>query len=480
MKSPKLISVVMLTAGLGLSSIAMAEGLAQTAVTKANDIIDAVLEAYGGADALSDLTVVSMRSTGKNVAVGQSRKPGEPFDRNDTTGRNYIDYENKIFVSRTDGLGGGNQFDFGQTINGEDSYTINYIGEFATHVAEPDFNTTAGPFIRVTSALLVKQLQDRRHTSHWLGVDDVDGRPHDVITLVMDVGPGLSLYFDKESRMLSKAERILPPFGVVAYRYRDHKIVDGISFNTDFELLLNGAHNLSRYSSDIAINQARKGITDLPKGFRVDPAGSPDELTSNKVDEGVYLIGGGGAYSLFVEMEDFVLAAGATAGVAARIAELRKSIPEKPIRYALLTHHHNDHIPGAADYVATGSTLLTVAPNEAVVRAVSGVGQGKIEFIDGERTISDGKRDIEIRNIGPTPHAENLLVVYLPAEGIVFEADHFPLPLNGTLPPPSNNTRAFVEAVKDWDFDRLVGAHSPVVGSKSDLMGVVSGKLATR
>ncbi len=480
MKSGKLIPVVMLTMGFGLSSIAMSQGLAQTAVNNANEVIDAVLEAYGGAAAVSELKIVSMRSTGENVAVGQSRKPGEPFDRNDTSGSNYIDFENEIFVSRTDGLGGGNQFDFGQTINGEDSYTTSYIGKFTTRVAEPDFNATAGPFVRITSALLVKQLQERRNTSHWLGVEDVDGRPHDVITLVMQVGPGLSLYFDQQTRMLNKAERILPPFGVVAYRYRNHKAIEGISFNTDFELLLNGAHNLSRRNSGIAVNQAQEGITDIPKGLRIDEPRVPDELTSNKLDEGVYLIGGGGAYSLFVEMEDYVFAAGATAGAAARIEKMRKSIPEKPVRYALLTHHHNDHIPGAADYVAAESTLLTVTANEAVVRAIAGVDKAKMEFIDGKRTISDGERDIEIRNIGPTPHAENLLVVYLPAEGILFEADHFPLPLNGTLPPPSNNTRAFVEAVENWDFDRLVGAHSPAVASKSDLMGAVSGKLASR
>ena len=101
------------------------------------------------------------------------------------------------------------------------------------------------------------------------------------------------------------------------------------------------------------------------------------------------------------------------------------------------------------------------------------------EVIDGARTLSDGNRRIEIRNIGPSPHAENLLVVFLPGEGIVFEADHFSMPLNGTLPAPSNTARAPASAVTSWDFE-LIGPHSPAIASKSDLLQTVSTHLTSR
>jgi glyoxylase-like metal-dependent hydrolase (beta-lactamase superfamily II) len=272
----------------------------------------------------------------------------------------------------------------------------------------------------------------------------------------------------------------LPPFGSVGYRFRDHKMIGGILFNHSFELLVNDVNNLNRVNSNIVVNEAQEGAAKVPAGYRVDKAQVPDELSSNKIDEGVYLIGGGGAYTLFVEMQDYVFAAGATGGAADRIAELRKSVPKKPIRYALITHHHNDHIPGSADFSAAGATLVTVAANESVVQAAAGSEIAKLEFVEGVRRFDDGNRAIEVRNIGPTPHAQNLLVVYLPKEGIVFEADHFSLPFNGTLPPSSNNTRAFASAVNDWDFTRLMGAHSPAIASKADLLNVVSGELTAR
>lgn len=101
-------------------------------------------------------------------------------------------------------------------------------------------------------------------------------------------------------------------------------------------------------------------------------------------------------------MKDYVFAAGATGGAADR--------------YGLITHHHNDHIPGSADYSAAGATLLTVAANKSVVQAAAGSETAKLEFVEGGRKFDDGNRAFEVRNIGPTPHAENLLVVYRPVK----------------------------------------------------------------
>ena len=85
--------------------------------------------------------------------------------------------------------------------------------------------------MRVTPALLVKQLMERRQTSHWLGEVEFDGRAHDVITLVMEVGPALALYIDQDTHMLTRMECVLPPFGQVEYRFLDYTMIDGIAFN---------------------------------------------------------------------------------------------------------------------------------------------------------------------------------------------------------------------------------------------------------
>jgi len=439
------------------------------------EIIDAALEAHGGAENLANLNSLVQESHFVNYANGQSRRPGPPWDKGEQENFNAIDFEQGIFINRNTGVGGGFEFDGGNIINGEDSWQLNYRAGTAAPIAEPDLNTTSGPFIRVTPALLMKQLQARRQVSNWLGVTDYNGRPHDVVTLIMEVGPGLSLYFDQETHMLNRMERVLPPFGQVEYRFEDYTQIDGIAFNRTFRLLLNGDDNLEVKNKVIKVNAPLAEYAQLDGNLDKIPAVVPDEFNLQEIDEGVFLVGGTGAYGLFVEMNDHIVAIGGTQGAAARMAEVRKHIADKPIRYGVLTHHHSDHVPGAADYAAEGATIITFKENETVVRNAAGDGDATLEFVDNRMSLTDGERTVELYDIGPTPHAEHLLVAYLPKEGILFEADHFPQPRTGPLPPAVPATLAFAEAVDrlNLDVNKIVGAHSPRIGSPAELQAVI-------
>ena len=234
------ILVTAATVSLLVTSHAGATNITQENGEKTRAVIEKVIEAYGGAEKLNNLKTLTIEAETTGWAVNQSRKPEPPWDENTGKVKNAIDLENSVFVSRNSGNGAGFEFDVGQIINAEDSYQLNYRALTAAPIAEPDFDTTSGPFTRVTSVLLVKQLQARGNTSHWLGEADVEGRPHDVITLVMQVGPALSLYFDQETHLLTRSERLLPPFGLVEYSFEDYYEADGIPLNRRFKLFVNG------------------------------------------------------------------------------------------------------------------------------------------------------------------------------------------------------------------------------------------------
>jgi len=453
-------------AALLLASVQLgAETLPLQSVNKANEIIDAAIEAYGGAEALDGLHRVTQKQHFVTWATGQSRKPGPPWDQAETKNFNAIDFENDIFVNHNAGEGGGYVFEGGTIINGDDSWQLDYRAGTAAPLAEPDFDTQSGPFIRVTAPLLVKQLQARRQTSHWLGEVEFDGRPHDVITLVMEVGPGLALYFDRESHMLTHMERVLPPFGQVEYTFLDYEKVGGIPFSQKFKLHVNGEPNLEIDVLDTQVNPPLDTYVQVPASLRQVAEVRPDEFGSQEIDEGVFLIGGNNTYTLFVEMDDHVVAIGGTQIVPDAIGELRKHVADKPVRYGVLTHHHSDHVPGAAAYAKEGATIVTFRDNESVVREAAGDAEAKLQFVDQRMTLNGGSRSVELYDIGPTPHAEHILIAYLPEEGIIFEADHFPQPLNGEIPPAVPATVAFARALDrlDLDYDTLVGAHSPRV-----------------
>jgi glyoxylase-like metal-dependent hydrolase (beta-lactamase superfamily II) len=457
------------------------ETLPLKSVNKANEVIDAALAAHGGAEKLAELNSLIQESNIINYATGQSRRPDPPWDKGEQASLNAIDFDKGIFVNRNAGVGGGFVFEGGTIINGENSWQLNYRAGTAAPIAEPDLNTTSGPFIRVTPALLMKQLQSRRQFSHWLGVADFNGRPHDVVTLVMEVGPGLSLYFDQETHMLTRMERVLPPFGQVEYRFEDYALIDGIPFNKTFRLLLNDDNNLAITNNVTRVNAPVAEFTQIADSLSKIPAVVPDDFNLQEIDEGVFLVGGTSAYGLFVEMDDYIVAIGGTQGVATRLTEVRKHISDKPVRYGVLTHHHSDHVPGAGDYAAEGATIITFKENETVVQKAAGDQDAKLEFVNEHMSLTDGERTIELYDIGPTPHAEHLLIAYLPQEKIIFEADHFSLPRTGPMTPASPATFAFAEAIAELelDYNKIVGAHSPRVGSPADLEAAVELQAAT-
>jgi glyoxylase-like metal-dependent hydrolase (beta-lactamase superfamily II) len=468
--------ITAITTSLLASGAALAEDtIPLNAVNKANEVIDAVLEAYGGAEAIANLNSVARKSHFTTWATNQSLRPDPPWDEGHTENWQAINLEAQQFRDYNAGSGGGFDFEAGQLINGEESYAFDFRGGTMTGIPAPDFNTTSGPFIRVTAPLLVKQLQDRRQTAHWLGVVDFEGRPHDIVTLVMEVGPGLSLYFDRETRLLTRAERVLPPFGQIDYRFKDYQTIDGIPFASKLELFANDLPNLVAVRHETLVNPDFAPYLALPEDLeRVEtPPAQPTEAELQEIDEGVFLVGANGTYVLFVEMDDHVVSIGGTAGVPERIAKLREVVADKPIRYGVLTHHHNDHLMGVPAYEAEGAEIFTVKAHEQVVRGTAEDGEArKLKFVDRKAVLGSGGRSIELHDIGPTPHAEHLVVAFLPKEGILFEADHFPNPGNGRFVPAQPVTRHLARAIKERGLEvrTIVGAHTPWQASWDELV----------
>ena len=98
------------------------------------------------------------------------------------------------------------------------------------------------------------------------------------------------------------------------------------------------------------------------------PAGPPAQppLQSEKLADGVYRITGG-YVALAVEMKDHVVVLEGGQNEArglAVIAETKRVIPNKPIRFVVNTHAHFDHASGLAPFVAEGITIITHENND--------------------------------------------------------------------------------------------------------------------
>ena len=152
----------------------------------------------------------------------------------------------------------------------------------------------------------------------------------------------------------------------------------------------------------------------------------------------------GGYVALAVEFNDHILifepAGQNEARAQAIIAEAKRVIPNKPIRYGVLSHHHFDHTSGIAAVVAEGITIVTheankeffenalSAPRTLAPDSMSKSGKRPvIETVGDKRVFTDGTQTVEIHNIKGLPHADGMLIAYIPSARIVAYADMFNL-----------------------------------------------------
>jgi glyoxylase-like metal-dependent hydrolase (beta-lactamase superfamily II) len=211
------------------------------------------------------------------------------------------------------------------------------------------------------------------------------------------------------------------------------------------------------------------------------PGGAAVGPTSEKLADGVFRING--AYNaLAIEFTDYILIFEPGPQNEARsqaiIAEAKKVIPNKPVRYGVISHHHFDHTGGLANVVAEGITIVTPAVNKAFLeRALSAprtlVGDAlaknpKKPIVEGftgdKRVFQDPMRTFEVHVIKGLPHADGLVVGYLPKEKILVYADMFNLPPAATpVPnPPVTGTMVFSDNIARLGLtpDRVMSVHS--------------------
>jgi glyoxylase-like metal-dependent hydrolase (beta-lactamase superfamily II) len=189
---------------------------------------------------------------------------------------------------------------------------------------------------------------------------------------------------------------------------------------------------------------------DVPAAIRSakPPVAAP--LVAERLSEGVWAIPGG-ARSVAVEFRDHIVIVDAPEGEARSLAVIeavKKAIPAKPIRYVVNTHSHFDHASGLRAYAADGATIVThytnipyyqqiwAQPRTIAPDRLSRSGRtAAFEGVVGSRTMTDGTRRMVLYHYAGNMHNSGMLMVYLPNEKMLIEADSYTPPANPADPP---------------------------------------------
>ena len=280
-----------------------------------------------------------------------------------------------------------------------------------------------------------------------------------------------------------------PVYGDMDYemRYTQYKDFGGVKFPMLLHVhhgdpRLNPAHNYYEYKlTSVKINAP---VTTMPVPEVVRTAVAPPaRVESTKLAEGVWLLGGGTHNSMLVEFKDYVAVIEAPNNEArslAVIAEAERLAPGKQLKYVVNTHHHFDHSGGLRTFLSQGTTIVTHDTNKqyyldilfspaprtlypdrmaefnpmywisrrpAPIETVEGAANttGKYVVTDGERIVEvihvqDMAYELGDPSLRQGHHSEDMLMVYLPKEKILFNADLYSPAAPGA--PPAAATAA--------------------------------------
>lgn len=256
-----------------------------------------------------------------------------------------------------------------------------------------------------------------------------------------------------------------PVFGDMVYehRYTEYKDFGGVKFPTVLhshqgDPRLNPGHNWM----EIRVTNARPNVTaaalTVPDAVRQATV-PPVRVESQRIAEGVWLVGGGSHNSVAVEFRDFVAVVEAPLNEERSLAvirEVQRLVPSKPIQYVVNTHHHFDHSGGLRTYVANGATVVTHQGNRDFYEQVvfypaartlqpdllatqypwfSGNRLPAFETINQKYVLSDGTRTMDLYPMQGLDHNAGMLIAYLPKEKILVNADLYSPPAPGAQPP---------------------------------------------
>ncbi len=469
-----------------VAAIAQQPNASQRSYQQARRVLDDALEAHGGVEALRAVKDFTLKEKGKLHARYQSPAAEAPFATGTSEETLIVDTERGFVFNDLKTTNSGFNNWNRTVIKGTEGLNYDMWSRTATPVNNPSVNNFRGQMRRLPPFVLVEAL-DRASTLRYLGEDTIDGKKQRVIGVLRPDNQQLSLSFDAQTNLLTRYGYLYadPITGdsEIAQTYSGYRTVGKLKIPSGRVLYNSGGAVQETEYTEVLINtKPAESVFVGPEGFAKLEAGpaTPPPPAVSKIADDVYMLNGlaGGTHNtMFVAFNDHVLVLEAPEQIlynnnsVQALAKIKETVPGKPIKYLVLSHHHSDHAGGFREYVNEGATIVTTAGTKGEIEKAAAVQSSllpklsqklTIEAIQNKkRVFQDDKHVVEIYDIGPNPHANEILVAYLPKEKILFQADLLNPAANGTIPIAQDTTVSFAEKLQQLglQIEKIYGVH---------------------
>jgi glyoxylase-like metal-dependent hydrolase (beta-lactamase superfamily II) len=454
----------------GLAAVLVWNGSAQDAKA----VIDSASKAIG----VDALKTVQYSATGFDFALGQAPNPSSPWpkfvNKSYTRAINFETPASRVDRVRMQGenppRGGGQQPVIGEQPQNQ---TI-IVAADTPWVQQLEIWMMPHGFLRAAAT-----------RSATVEAKTINGSRYNVVTFVGGNKAKVNGYINAQN-LVERVETWIdhPVLGDMPFEaiYSNYKEVGGAQFPMHIVQKQGGYPifdlNVAEVSPNAAVN------IQPPQGRGAAPAGAAAPAApaapSEKLGDGVYLITGGYAV-IAVDFKDHIAIVESgqnEARALAVIAEAKRLIPNKPIRYLINTHSHFDHSGGLRAFVAEGATILTHQLNKGYLEKILSLPHtlspdkaqqaGKkplVEAVGEKKVLTDGARVIELHHLQSFPHHDGMLVAYFPKEKVLLQADGYnPQAVGATPPSPASPfTTSLLDNIQrlKLDVQRIVPVHYP-------------------
>ena len=491
---PKLFAAftIALSTLLTASSVVAQNGAsaAHRSYQQARRVLDDGIEAMGGVEALRSIKDFTLKEKGKIHARYQSLTPEPPFSVAPSEETLIVDNDRGLLFNEIKTAGGGFNNWAKTFIKGKDGQTLDMWSKTSTPIVNPSLNNFRGQIRRLPVFVLLEAL-DRAPTLRWVGEDEIGGKKQRVISVLRPDNQTLALSFDAQTNLLTRYDYLYadPMVGdsMIGQVYPGYRTVGKVKVPTGRVLYNSGGVVQETEYTDVQLNtRPAESIFEAPNGFEklAAPPATPPPPAVTKVADDVYFLQGlnGGTHNvLFVAFNDYVIVFEApeqtiyASNSVQALTKIKETVPGKPIKYLVLSHHHSDHAGGFREYVAEGATIITTTANKNFLEKVAATESSMLpsssstrgrspvfETIQNKkRVFQDDKHVVELYDVGPNPHANEMIVAYLPKEKILFQGDLLNPAANGNIAIAQDVTVSFAEKLQQLglNVEKIYGVH---------------------
>jgi glyoxylase-like metal-dependent hydrolase (beta-lactamase superfamily II) len=357
---------------------------------------------------------------------------------------------------------------------------LNKLEKWAIWDMSPGANEQGRRYARIVPHLLLSEALKNKNSFEYKGETKFQNKTFQAVSFKSTDGENLTLLFDKKKGGdFAGIEYLIdyPLWGdtFVRWIFSDYEKVENLGlYPMRYQIFLDDKVLKKVRLKNVSTDTAKAEVFADPKNITIPPppeVKASEQATNQPMErplprvsqlaENVHLVINvrGGFHVLAIEFKDFVTVVDAPAGfhefqqipaidwageknsrsVGDRLLKtIEKTIPNKPVRYVVLTHHHSDHAGGIRPFIEAGAKIIASPETASVIRNSFGrkfsvespenpvfPKTDKFEIINKEFTISDGEMEAKIINVGKNPHVEGMLLVYLPKQKFLYQADLF-------------------------------------------------------